>query len=98
MINKIEIWNPDTLEKVDKKNINNDPNEFNSCRKNCDMMHSISSENTPTHIPVLKKEVISFLDIQPEGIYVDGTWWAWWSFKDYFEKPVLKRNFNRYRY
>ena len=30
MINKIEIWNPNTLEKVDKKNINNDPNEFNS--------------------------------------------------------------------
>ena len=30
MINKIEIWNPDTLEKVDKNNINNDPNEFNS--------------------------------------------------------------------
>ena len=30
MINKIEIWNPDTLEKVDKNNINKDPNEFNS--------------------------------------------------------------------
>ena len=30
MINKIEIWNPDTLEKVDKNNINDDPNEFNS--------------------------------------------------------------------
>ena len=37
------------------------------------MMQSISSENTPIHIPVLKKEVISFLDIQPDGIYVDGT-------------------------
>ena len=43
------------------------------CRKNSDMMQSISSENTPIHIPVLKKEVISFLDIQPDGIYVDGT-------------------------
>ena len=30
MINKIEIWNPDILEKVDKININDDPNEFNS--------------------------------------------------------------------
>ena len=30
MINKIEIWDPDMLEKVDKHNINNDPNEFNS--------------------------------------------------------------------
>ena len=30
VINKIEIWNPDTLEKVDKNNINDDPNEFNS--------------------------------------------------------------------
>ena len=30
MINKIEIWDPDILEKVDKHNINNDPNEFNS--------------------------------------------------------------------
>ena len=30
MINKIEIWNPNTLEKVDKNNINDDPNEFNS--------------------------------------------------------------------
>ncbi len=30
MINKIEIWDPDILEKVDKDNINDDPNEFNS--------------------------------------------------------------------
>ena len=30
MINKIEIWNPDILEKVDKNNINDDPNEFNT--------------------------------------------------------------------
>ena len=30
MINKIEIWNPYILEKVDKNNINDDPNEFNS--------------------------------------------------------------------
>ena len=30
MINKIEIWNPDMLKKVDTNNINNDPNEFNS--------------------------------------------------------------------
>ena len=30
MINKIEIWNPDILEKVDKNNMNDDPNEFNS--------------------------------------------------------------------
>ena len=29
--------------------------------------------NTPIHIPVLKNEVISFLDIQPDGIYIDGT-------------------------
>ena len=30
MINKIEIWNPKILDKVDKNNINADPNEFNS--------------------------------------------------------------------
>ena len=30
MINKIEIWDPEILEKVDKNNINDDPNEFNS--------------------------------------------------------------------
>ena len=30
MINKIEIWNPDILEKVDNNNLNDDPNEFNS--------------------------------------------------------------------
>ena len=30
MINKIEIWDPDILEKVDKDNINGDTNEFNS--------------------------------------------------------------------
>ena len=30
MINKIEIWNPDILKKVDTNNINDDPNEFNS--------------------------------------------------------------------
>ena len=30
MINKIEIWNPDILKEVDKKNIINDSNEFNA--------------------------------------------------------------------
>ena len=30
MINKIEIWNPETLEKIDKNIINDDPSEFNS--------------------------------------------------------------------
>ncbi len=30
MINKIEIWNPDILEKVDNNNITNDPSEFNA--------------------------------------------------------------------
>ena len=30
MINKIEIWNPSILEKVDKNNIDGDPNEYNS--------------------------------------------------------------------
>ena len=36
-------------------------------------MQGISFDNTPIHIPVLKNEVASFLDIQPDGIYVDGT-------------------------
>ena len=36
-------------------------------------MQNISIENTPIHIPVLKDEVVSFLDIKPDGIYVDGT-------------------------
>ena len=30
MINKIEIWDPEILKKVDQSNINDDPNEFNS--------------------------------------------------------------------
>ena len=30
MINKIEIWDPEILKKVDQNNINDDPNEFNS--------------------------------------------------------------------
>ena len=30
MINKIEIWNPSTLDKVDKKSINDDINELNA--------------------------------------------------------------------
>ena len=36
-------------------------------------MKNTSYDNTPIHIPVLKNEVISFLDIQPNGTYVDGT-------------------------
>ena len=36
-------------------------------------MQVISINNPPIHIPVLKNEVISFLDIKPDGIYVDGT-------------------------
>ena len=36
-------------------------------------MQGISFDNTPIHIPVLKNEVISYLDIQPDGIYVDET-------------------------
>tara|TARA_B100002051_G_scaffold273903_1_gene313727 strand:- start:5242 stop:6135 length:894 start_codon:yes stop_codon:yes gene_type:complete len=36
-------------------------------------MKGISADNIPIHIPVLRNEVISFLDIQPDGIYVDGT-------------------------
>ena len=30
MINKIEIWDPETLKAVDEKNINEDSNELNS--------------------------------------------------------------------
>ena len=30
MINKIEIWNPETLKSVDSKNINKDINELNT--------------------------------------------------------------------
>ena len=36
-------------------------------------MKGILFDNTPIHTPVLKNEVISFLDVQPNGIYVDGT-------------------------
>ena len=36
-------------------------------------MQNISFDKTPIHVPVLKDEVISFLDIQPDGIYIDGT-------------------------
>ena len=37
------------------------------------MNQGVSYDKTPFHIPVLKNEVISFLDIRPGGIYVDGT-------------------------
>tara|TARA_Y100001970_G_C14156909_1_gene816105 strand:+ start:388 stop:1281 length:894 start_codon:yes stop_codon:yes gene_type:complete len=36
-------------------------------------MQSIAFDKTPIHNPVLIDEVVSFLDIQPDGIYVDGT-------------------------
>ena len=36
-------------------------------------MQAASIKNPPTHIPVLEKEVISFLDIKSNGIYIDGT-------------------------
>ena len=36
-------------------------------------MQGISVNNTPIHIPVLKNEVTSYLDIKSDGIYVDGT-------------------------
>jgi len=36
-------------------------------------MQNTVPNNIPNHIPVLQNEVISFLDIQPNGIYVDGT-------------------------
>ena len=37
------------------------------------MSQGISFDNAPIHVPVLKNEVMSFLDIQPDGTYVDGT-------------------------
>tara|TARA_B100000131_G_scaffold270825_1_gene270858 strand:- start:85 stop:981 length:897 start_codon:yes stop_codon:yes gene_type:complete len=37
------------------------------------MNQGVSYDKTPFHIPVLKNEIISFLDIRPDGIYVDGT-------------------------
>ena len=36
-------------------------------------MQGFSIDNSPIHIPVLKNEVVSFLDIRQDGIYVDGT-------------------------
>ena len=36
-------------------------------------MQIASINNTPIHIPVLKDEIISFLNIKPDGVYVDGT-------------------------
>ena len=36
-------------------------------------MQGFSINNSPIHIPVLKNEVVSFLDIRQDGIYVDGT-------------------------
>ena len=36
-------------------------------------MQGPSIDNFPIHIPVLKNEVVSFLQIQPDGIYIDGT-------------------------
>ena len=36
-------------------------------------MHKTALDNMPIHIPVLKDEVLTYLDIQSDGIYVDGT-------------------------
>ena len=36
-------------------------------------MQSIAFDNTPSHTPVLENEVVSFLNIQPGGTYIDGT-------------------------
>ena len=36
-------------------------------------MQGVPLQNNPIHVPVLKNEAISFLDINPDGIYVDGT-------------------------
>ena len=36
-------------------------------------MNVKSSQDAPLHIPVMTEEVISLLEIIPEGIYVDGT-------------------------
>ena len=37
-------------------------------------MADTSTQRESIHIPVMPEEVISFLDIQKNGIYVDGTW------------------------
>ena len=36
-------------------------------------MADTSTQRESIHIPVMPEEVISFLDIQKNGIYVDGT-------------------------
>ena len=36
-------------------------------------MQGTPIDNLPIHVPVLKNEVVSFLHIQPDGIYIDGT-------------------------
>ena len=36
-------------------------------------MNMEPSQDAPLHIPVMTEEVISLLEIIPEGIYVDGT-------------------------
>ena len=37
------------------------------------MTQCSSADTTPIHYPVLKNELVSFLDIHPDGIYIDGT-------------------------
>ena len=36
-------------------------------------MADTSAQSQSIHIPVMPEEVISFLDVQKNGIYVDGT-------------------------
>ena len=31
------------------------------------------ASNTPNHIPVMPNEVLSLMDLKPQGKYVDGT-------------------------
>ena len=37
------------------------------------MMNSASQEKNPPHIPVMLSEVLEYLDLQENGVYIDGT-------------------------
>ena len=37
------------------------------------MINSTSQEKHPLHLPVMLSEVLEYLDLQENGVYIDGT-------------------------
>ena len=71
MINKIEIWNPSILDKVDKESSKLKMMSTMSLQtKSSFNVKKSDSKSKEFHVPVMIKEVIEYLNIKENGIYV----------------------------